>query len=249
MTDARSPRWHLPPRRVVVGVDFGSASARAAAIAGAIATAFDATLTAVHADRFEPPPYFTAEQIARLEVERLQAVAAAMTEVRAFVGRATARGVEPLVVDEPPVEALLHASSDADLLVLGTHGRRGPSRWWLGSVAERVVRASEIPVLVTRDESSPVERAFSQVVLVGDSGPAAAPARRSAELLVATFRGQLIEGGPLTDCHTEAVSQASLVVLASSPHPHGWRLIDEIADALARCRHPLLFVPTALPKE
>jgi nucleotide-binding universal stress UspA family protein len=36
----------------------------------------------------------------------------------------------------------------ADLIVMGTHGRRGPSRWMLGSVAERVGRLTEIPLLL-----------------------------------------------------------------------------------------------------
>ena len=49
------------------GVDFGDASARALALAGLLAGEFGASLRAVHAERFEPPPYFTMEQIARLE--------------------------------------------------------------------------------------------------------------------------------------------------------------------------------------
>jgi nucleotide-binding universal stress UspA family protein len=41
----------------------------------------------------------------------------------------------------------------ADLIVMGTHGRRGVSRFFLGSVAERVVREAECPVLTIRQES------------------------------------------------------------------------------------------------
>jgi len=40
------------------------------------------------------------------------------------------------------------ASWPADLLVLGTHGRRGMERWLLGSVAEGVTRRSTVPVLL-----------------------------------------------------------------------------------------------------
>jgi nucleotide-binding universal stress UspA family protein len=39
-------------------------------------------------------------------------------------------------------------SAKADLIVLGTHGRRGVERWLLGSVAEGVARRSTIPVLL-----------------------------------------------------------------------------------------------------
>lgn len=40
----------------------------------------------------------------------------------------------------------------ADVIVMGTHGRRGLNRWLLGSVTERVVRMSEIPVLTVRTQ-------------------------------------------------------------------------------------------------
>jgi nucleotide-binding universal stress UspA family protein len=39
---------------------------------------------------------------------------------------------------------------DADLLVVGTHGRRGIARWFLGSVAARTLRLADTPVLLAR---------------------------------------------------------------------------------------------------
>lgn len=38
--------------------------------------------------------------------------------------------------------------SDVDMIVMATHGRTGVSRWRMGSVAERVIRAATVPVLV-----------------------------------------------------------------------------------------------------
>jgi nucleotide-binding universal stress UspA family protein len=38
----------------------------------------------------------------------------------------------------------------ADIIAMSTHGRTGPSRWLMGSVAERVVRNSKHPVLLIR---------------------------------------------------------------------------------------------------
>jgi nucleotide-binding universal stress UspA family protein len=39
---------------------------------------------------------------------------------------------------------------DIDLLVMATHGRKGASRFWLGSVTEEVIRSANCPVLVLR---------------------------------------------------------------------------------------------------
>ena len=43
----------------------------------------------------------------------------------------------------------------ADLIVIGTHGRRGVSRFVLGSDAEQVVRLSPVPVLLVRGKEQP----------------------------------------------------------------------------------------------
>jgi nucleotide-binding universal stress UspA family protein len=51
--------------------------------------------------------------------------------------------------------AQLATDLEADLVVLGTHGRKGPSRWLMGSVAEVVVRLSPCPVLVVRPKAAP----------------------------------------------------------------------------------------------
>lgn len=51
-----------------------------------------------------------------------------------------------------PVEAIVQLAADlqAQLVVVGTHGRRGVRRFFLGSVAEGVVRIAHTPVLVVR---------------------------------------------------------------------------------------------------
>ncbi len=56
-------------------------------------------------------------------------------------------------------EAVLHeaAAFEADLIVVGTHGRRGLGRVLLGSGAEQIIRQANIPVLVIR--SAEVEQA------------------------------------------------------------------------------------------
>ncbi|MEI9939106.1 MAG: universal stress protein [Pseudomonadota bacterium] len=51
--------------------------------------------------------------------------------------------------------AQIAADVDADLVVVGTHGRRGIARLLLGSVAEAVVRLAPCPVLVVRPKALP----------------------------------------------------------------------------------------------
>ncbi|MCL9816924.1 universal stress protein [Natronocalculus amylovorans] len=53
----------------------------------------------------------------------------------------------------PHAQILEYADeSDVDLIVMGTHGRTGLNRYLLGSVTERVVRSSDVPVLTVRQE-------------------------------------------------------------------------------------------------
>jgi nucleotide-binding universal stress UspA family protein len=49
-----------------------------------------------------------------------------------------------------PLEAILASLPDCDLIVMGTHGRRGFYRWMFGSVAEGVLRQSDKPCLMIR---------------------------------------------------------------------------------------------------
>ena len=61
-----------------------------------------------------------------------------------------------LRLDAPATEvAQIAADLEADLVVVGTHGRRGIARLLLGSVAEAVVRLAPCPVLVVRPKALP----------------------------------------------------------------------------------------------
>jgi nucleotide-binding universal stress UspA family protein len=235
--------WQCPPKTILVGVDFGEASARALAIARVLASGFQAHLRALHAERFEPPPYFTIEQITRLEEERHVAQAAAADHLARFAA-ASAYQVESFVVDEPPVEAILDASANADLIVLGTHGRRGPGRWWLGSVAERVVRVATIPVLVTRAGNTPPRDVCERVALVQDDARVDVAARNCAVRLAGIGSGRLIEVGAIAQCDANVLEQATLVVMATRHDRPSWGLTDPVAKVLGSCERPVLFVPT-----
>ena len=234
--------WTCPPKRIVVGVDFGEASARAVAVARSIAATFGSRMRAVHAERFEPPPYFTLEQIGRLEAERRAALHAARAHLAEFVGPSDVE-METTVLDEPPVDALVDASAAADLIVVGTHGRRGPGRWWLGSVAERVVRSVAVPVLVVRaSASAEPQQLFSRITVLGDPGSVAA-ATSCAEQLARAASGAITAVRSAAECDVRSLSEASLVIAPVRSEHSFWRLSDEVATVLSTCERPVLFVP------
>jgi nucleotide-binding universal stress UspA family protein len=65
--------------------------------------------------------------------------------------------VEYVLNQGDPAQAILRAVEEhgGDLIVMGSHGRRGLRRLLMGSVAEQVVRAARCPVLVVKDLPAP----------------------------------------------------------------------------------------------
>lgn len=80
--------------------------------------------------------------------------AEAERHVAAVAERARESGVdvETAVVRGTPYRAIVDRAADADLVVMGSHGRRGLERYLLGSTTARVLRLSPAPVLVLRGE-------------------------------------------------------------------------------------------------
>ena len=238
-----------PPARgsILVGVDFSEASAGAISLAGALATALGAQLTAVHAEVLEAPPYFTHEQLDAMEQQRREARAEAAEYLERFVRERSNVSAKGILVDEPPVEALLRLSASADILVLGTHGRRGPSRWWLGSVAERVVRAATVPVLVAQGAVAPSSPSavFRRLLVARAHDAPAANADALAHRIGTAFGGTIEVGGALDSCERSQVEAASLLVLAV-PAPRADRTIGHLeSDVIRTCGRPVLFVPAS----
>ncbi len=74
---------------------------------------------------------------------------------------------EILVVTGDPATSIIEAAQEqaTDLIVMATHGRTGMSHFFLGSVAERVVRESPVPVMTVRAPSQK-HRLLSPSVLI-----------------------------------------------------------------------------------
>jgi len=94
-------------------------------------------------------------------VDELESVATDAVENAA--DRLSGMGVEAVetaVSHGIPYRAILDAieDADADLVVIGTHGRTGIDRYLLGSVAEKLVRTSSVPVMTVRAADAGDER-------------------------------------------------------------------------------------------
>lgn len=100
---------------------------------------------------------------ARMSLDR--AVRRLMNEC-GFPGNVEFRSVESRNVAEAIVAA---AAAEQAMLVMTTHGRSGINRLVLGSVTDRVVRHSEVPVLVVRQAETPSPAAIGQTVHAADT--------------------------------------------------------------------------------
>ena len=131
------------PKRILVPVDFGGPSLRACDRAAALARELLGSITLVHV--VEPLPY----PIPPEATAQLREAAARAMEVHAAKLRPHVRELHTRIAAGTPWREVLAAidAEQADLVVAGTHGRRGLARVALGSVAERIVRTSPVPVL------------------------------------------------------------------------------------------------------
>jgi nucleotide-binding universal stress UspA family protein len=139
-----------PIKTILVPIDFGDPSDAALAYAVDLAEALCARVYILYA--FELPiigfpdgAFVASADVASRIVDAGQkALDAAMTRFRG-------RNVEmtPLLKQGDPREVILSIGKEvgANLVVMGTHGRRGIARALIGSVTESVVRTSEVPVL------------------------------------------------------------------------------------------------------
>ena len=148
----------LAIQRILVATDFTETSDRALDFGIELARKFDASITLVHAYQIPAMGFADGGYIAGAEVAAQLATAAqkrldAIVESRKTSGVAS-RAILREGVAWEEVNAVAK-EIDANLIVIGTHGRRGLARALLGSVAENVIRTSTIPVLVIhgpRDE-------------------------------------------------------------------------------------------------
>jgi nucleotide-binding universal stress UspA family protein len=139
-------------KNVLVATDFGDCSQAAVEQARALAEVFGASMHLLHVVTeplhevwacYAPGADFL-PLVEQLQADAMKRLALLASPYEVTVGRV----VLAASWGDPGDEVLKYARAhDVDLIVCGTHGRRGWDRVVMGSVAERVVRTAPCPVL------------------------------------------------------------------------------------------------------
>jgi nucleotide-binding universal stress UspA family protein len=142
-------------RRILYPTDFSKAARPAFERALALAKQDGAELLIVHV-MVPPAPFVGNGYVSPKTYEDLEAAArrSAETQMKAVLAKAKKAGVRAtaILTEGMPFDQIVRTAKGkrADLIVIGTHGRTGFSRFFLGSVAERVVQLAPCPVLTVR---------------------------------------------------------------------------------------------------
>ncbi len=135
-------------QHILVPIDFGDAMQPGIDLAVGVARKLDAKITLLNT--FDATPFTTLARFAP-PVDVAPIIASCERELASVLAKVRADWPKSEAVFRrgPPQDAILEAAKSlgCDLIVIGTHGRHGVARVLLGSVAERIVRLSPVPVL------------------------------------------------------------------------------------------------------
>jgi nucleotide-binding universal stress UspA family protein len=163
-------------RTVVVGVDFSPVSEIACRQAIGVARRTGARVVLAHAAAIPEQPEGLPTSMADTAQAYLGVLRGRMADDKRALGELRERlegqgpDVSHVLVDGFPDDALVTAAHDlgAELIVTGSHARHGLGRILLGSVAERVVRSSPVPVLVARGAAEAADGGFHRILVATD---------------------------------------------------------------------------------
>jgi nucleotide-binding universal stress UspA family protein len=138
----------LPIHTILHPTDFSERSALALPVACALARDYGARLVVLHVAAPPPVAYSEGVFIPPDNLAIIEEAKRHLDQVPVGDGIAVERRFE----EGDPVEGILRVAelSRADLIVMGTHGRTGLSRLFMGSVAEQVLRKAPCPVLTLK---------------------------------------------------------------------------------------------------
>jgi nucleotide-binding universal stress UspA family protein len=143
----------VKPKKILCPVDFSSPSTKALESAVELAVQFDASLSLLHV--FQVPAVTLPDGVlfsADFAASVFDEINRQLREQEKLARKLGATRVDVAAIEGVPWRAIVDRALDGhyDLIVVGTHGRTGIRHAFVGSVAERVVRAAPCPVLTVR---------------------------------------------------------------------------------------------------
>lgn len=176
---------------ILVGVDFSSESDIAIGHAMSLARRLGTSVTLALSTFVPESPEGLSPSLLASYAKYAADLKARLTEERSKLAalhqRLQGQGVEvsQIVLDGRPEDTLPNAAKDlaASVVVVGTHGRTGFRRLAMGSVAERIVRYEERPVLVARGPAP--DRGYRHIVVGLDFSPPSRKALQAAHSYLA----------------------------------------------------------------
>ena len=136
---------------------------------------WDATATAINWEREER----VAQEYLDAQKERLQA-AGVKVRVKREHGEAAAGILETAEAE------------DVSLIAISTHGRSGLTRWLFGSVADRIVQHSHVPLLMIRPDEKAAAPTFQKILVPLDGSETAASVLPFVEEMAKLFGASLV---------------------------------------------------------
>jgi nucleotide-binding universal stress UspA family protein len=186
--------------RILVPTDFSDVSLRALEYAKCLARLNDATILVAHASEAVnpviPPEVIWYNQISgeQADEERLHGLAAELTSEGFHAGTAALAGSVQTEI------LALAERENSDLIVMGTHGRSGLSRFFHGSETESLFRRANCPILAVGPQTGTADAAPwrpREILCACDFDPDSAPTVAYAHRLAQSF------GARLTILHVE----------------------------------------------
>lgn len=187
----------FPVRKVLHPTDFSDSSRSALTRAVFLANRHNAELHLLHVvelhgdDPLNPEHHFP--DIEEIYGELVKVAQSGMKDLLAEGEGQTLRIREHLerAISAAPEIVRFAGELDADLIVMGCHGRRGARRFFLGSVAEEVVRTARCPVMTLQADGPDPLRVPTRVVAPVDFSEESAAALAAAKVMARTYGARL----------------------------------------------------------
>ena len=156
--------------KILVPTDFSDLSLKAIKVAGKYASIFDGSISLMHShipitELDEPYAIGMSSKIYQDYEEIEESIRKKLNKISDEHIAPEYKGDVQVHIGNP-AQSIVEVAEEFDIIIMSTHGRTGFSRFLLGSVAEKVLRMSKVPVMVVENESDVGE--FKNILVTTD---------------------------------------------------------------------------------